>query len=291
MTSGFFAHSKIGDGVEKNIRRIKRILKITWYSIFLYTTITLCFRIKEFSIDEWLLQFFDWKQWVKILFISDLDIILAGHLWFLPSLIYAYLVYIFIIRKKDYKYIYKMIPILFSFRIIMSIVVTSLNLTWHLLGNFLVGALPYFFLGNYIANRLEDCRKLENGILISASMLGALTAILFTVFSNTINLSEIGTIICAVSIFLMAANNPSVSINKNIERLGESYSVYVYVLHILIGHVLGFFAQMAGWQNNVIYVWTRPIIVVVISVIASVCVYHIIENISKKYTQERKYTL
>lgn len=99
MISGYFAYNDNGEVSEKKVRRTKRLCKITIYAIVIYFIYTLCINIKAHSVGEWLIEFVNWKQWIKIIVFSDLDIISGGHLWFLPSQIIAYLILIYVDKK------------------------------------------------------------------------------------------------------------------------------------------------------------------------------------------------
>ena len=99
MISGYFAYSTTGDASQKIIRRTKRICKVFFGAIALYTAYILCICIKQQCVGQWLSEFLDWKQWIKILVMGDLDLFCGFHLWFLHAQIIAYIILLFIEKK------------------------------------------------------------------------------------------------------------------------------------------------------------------------------------------------
>lgn len=276
MISGYFAYSANGDAAEKIIRRTKRICKITIYAILLYTLYTLYYEIRGGYFNEWLSEFLNWKQCIKIIVFSNLDIISGGHLWFLPTQIIAYLIMLFIDKKNLYKIAYRSIPLLFAVRIIVSTIVWSNDMTWHLIGNFLVGAIPWMLLGNYLAHNKEFVTSLSNKSLSVMAFVGGLFAAVFAVLEVSVDLSEIGIVIYAFSLFTLAINNPTLSVNGYIEKIGDKYSLYIYILHIVVSGAVGRLARVIGQQESMWYLWTRPIIVAVVSIIVSIIMYSVV---------------
>lgn len=83
-----------------------------------------------------LLNLFTAKICVKAIILGDFDFIGAGHLWFLHSLILAYLMLLFAIQHDLYRMIYKFLPALFLLRIGVCVITYTFDLSWHLRGNF-----------------------------------------------------------------------------------------------------------------------------------------------------------
>lgn len=69
--------------------------------------------------------------------------------------------------------------------------------------------------------------------------------------------------------FLLGVNNPSVSLNKHIEYIGDKLSLNVYIFHVLIGGAIGIVwnhIQTTACADKV-FAWMLPIITVVIAVL------------------------
>lgn len=120
-------------------------------------------------------------------------------------------------------------------------------------------------------------------MLIISSLSGMFFAILFVVVDFPIDLSEVGIIIYASTLFLIAIRNSTVSINKSIEELGDKYSLYVYIIHIAVNGVVGLMAKLVGVEELGVYLWCRPTIVAFASIVGSIFIYMAISLIKKQF--------
>ncbi|MGN1156123.1 MAG: acyltransferase family protein [Agathobacter sp.] len=142
-------------------------------------------------------------------------------------------------------------------------------------------ALPWFSLGNYIAYNEKFRTKFSNGTLAGLAFGSLIFGLFFRLCDLPLDLSEIGIMICATSLFLLAINNPSVSIHKEIEKLGDTYSLYVYIIHIFVSGVIGTCAQMFHQENTLWYAWLKPLIVLIVSIIGSIVIHHLVVKIKQ----------
>ena len=113
MISGYFAYSTRKDNYNLLKRRARKILKITLWSSFFFLVCKLLFVIKDRELDLWLSQVLTWQTWIGLFILNDFDFIKAGHLWFLPALLYAYVILYFIDKQRGYLFFYKLLPWLF----------------------------------------------------------------------------------------------------------------------------------------------------------------------------------
>lgn len=266
MTSGYFAYPH-GDRATI-LRRAKRVAGITLISVLLYVLLCLDAHIKAGNVGAWLSQFASLRLWVEILVFSNFDVISAGHLWFLPSLVYSYLILALIDRIRGYRPVYWLLPLLFLVKIVVSVILATRGLSWHLKYNFLLGGLPWVLLGNFIASRKESVRKLPLALPVAMSVVGALFALAFVVCRFPVDLSEVGIVAYGAGLFLLAVRKPEVSLSGFVEKLGGIYSVYIYVIHLAVNMLLEKGMVQMGPGGTVWFAWVRPIIVAVTSVIA-----------------------
>ena len=87
------------------------------------------------------------------------------------------------------------------------------------------------------------------------------TALIFTLSDCPLDFSEVGIVVLASSLFLLAVNNPQKLPSTYIEKIGRDYSLYIYIFHIAIGNVLAFAANKVGVASMVGYYWLHPILV------------------------------
>lgn len=270
MISGYFSYDRHENHVQRIVKRIRRISVITIVSVSIYFLYTLFVMLQADCVGQWFATFTDYKWWINLLLFGNLDIVGCAHLWFLIALIYSYLILWLLISKKWDKYINKLLPILIMMRIVISVMVLSFNLSWHYRGNFLVGGLPWLLLGYYFASSKDLYKKIANKKLMIAGICGVLFSIFFVSLPFTIDLSEVGTIVFSSSLFLLAVKNPTKSVNLKIEKLGDTYSLYVYIIHILLISIYDHKLLRIGKQNDVFILWTKPIVIVILSIAVSI---------------------
>lgn len=247
---------------------------------------TFLIKLAQGEVYEWIIQFVSIKRWIGIFLFSDLESIDAGHLWYLPSLVIVYLIMIYIERHDLYRLAYRILPFMFLARIVVYIITLSYGLSWHLRGNFLVDSLPWFLLGHYLASHSYLLNKMSNIALITITSIGALIAPVFEIFNFKIDLSEIGITLYAIGLFLISMKQINISRNKILENIGKNYSAGVYVFHLAIAGVLSKFLRIARIDNLVIVMWIKPIMVVLLSILWSMILFHTVSFVKK-----RKYVL
>lgn len=272
MISGYFAYNEYGNAKNIIIRRAKKILRITIYSLFLYILFTLASCTYNHSLNYIIKLLSYISLWVKMLILGNFDVFYAPHLWFLPSLLYAYLVLYIVDVKNLYKLAYKCIPLLFILRILVCIITETFNMSWHLNSNFFVCALPYLLLGNYIAYNKALKNKWSNYTLIITIIVSSMLSVIWFMGNWKINITEIGTLVFSISLFIFANNNPQKSISKKVEILGSTYSLYVYIIHIIISSMIEFTSRIVGINSSIWYMWSKPILVVLVSIITSIII-------------------
>lgn len=272
MISGYFTYSEDSSSA-RIYKRIRRLCIITLVSIILYTLYTLYFTASWGITREWFSPLLSIEQWVQIILFSNLDIIMGNHLWFLPAQIIAYFCILLIDRCNSYKVAYISLPFLLVIRNVISFMFLSYNISWHYRDNFLVEAFTWMLLGHYIASKRHFFNKLSAKLLISVIAISLLFSLSFSLFAPKVNFAEIGNTFYSIALFVLAINNPSKSINHMIEFVGDKLSLYIYVLHIAIGGIVGIIVATLGYLESKYYLWLRPIIVVITSILVAATFY------------------
>lgn len=108
-------------------------------------------------------------------------------------------------------------------------------------------------------------------------ILFALITAFLSVFLNkyTLNLSEIPIIMFSILLFMLAIKNPTFSIAKPLEFIGDKLSLNVYIFHPLFGGIIYKFINLFGFTQNNIWLTIRPIITAVVSLLVSWILYKI----------------
>lgn len=271
MTSGYYAFG-CPSGIIK--KRMIRVFKIAVLACILYFLMSVVYCAIFDSWHDFIGTLKNPKTWASLVFLQDFDFIRAGHLWFLPALGLAYLV-LFLAQKHgfDDKVHILIIPLFICTLLISTITMTN-DGNHHLRDNFIFYALPYFLLGNYIAeNRERFVRLLKNEWLITAAIIGAAFNVFCMELPLSPNLYQLGASANAVSLFLLAVKNPSLSCGSFFERTGSDYSLYVYVLHLAIGGALQALIKMPGW--------IVPVLTAAMSLLAAAVIHKILFKINQ----------
>ncbi|MDD6072587.1 MAG: acyltransferase [Clostridiales bacterium] len=282
MISGYFAYSEHGNIQNVIIKRMKRIFMIMVYALILYMLFTLMVGTYEHSLGDVIHLLSYISVWIKMLIFGDFDIFfLASHLWFLLALLYAYLVLYIIDRRNLYKLAYKCIPFLFALRVMVCIISETYDVTWHIRSNFFIFALPYLLLGNYIAHDNKMQRRCRNNILFILIICGAVFSVVCVLADWKVKFAEIGTSVYCIALFLLAIKYPHKSISRKMEILGNTYSLYVYIVHNIVSFIIDSISAIMAINNTTWYLWSKPILVVLVSISVGVvwhkclCLFHI----------------
>lgn len=256
MISGYYAG--------KGYKNVSKLVKFTLSAILLYFLYTL---LKAIIIGSPLEITIGWL--LRFIILNDCDFINAGHLWYLPSIIYCYILLYFSEKHGLLRCCYISIPIILCFKVLF---LSLPEVNWHMRGNWLVGAFPYYMLGHFFSK--EKFEKNMNQIKNSSILLcGFVGMIMCSIYIQSI-IAAIGTIILSVALFLFALNN-KVSGSEKIAYIGKNYSGTIYITHILIAEVMGIGISFidkicdVNITNDSWYLLIRPLLVLFVSVIVA----------------------
>lgn len=232
IISGYYSHQKNADTTLKKLpHKIKHILKITSTSILIYFIYTFLEQLRKGTLLAWISNSFTLKNILNFFILSDFDFINAGPLWFLTALIYCYLLLYVLVKYKKTNYIYYIIPLLYISRIFVPYL-PSFN--YHYQQNVFLGAIPNFFIGYYLSENPQFIDKLSTKKLTALIWIGILISILDVFIEIKADIFEIGVIITFLSIFLYAQQNPDKYCIQFFEKIGTKYSLFIYVMHMLV---------------------------------------------------------
>ncbi len=194
----------------------------------------------------------------------------------MPALLYIYILYYASLKLslKQKNRIYFFIPLLFLLRIIVP---AFSGYNWHWRGNFLITGVPYFLVGKFFAEYKTIFSKLTVKILYTALYIGFIFAVFQVFISCKINIFDLGIFLSSTAVFLLAQKTPDNFICF-FEKLGQKYSLYIYVTHILIADLVDKASFFFGIQDLKFYLWSRPICVIFITIISGL-IFDYIRNI------------
>lgn len=226
ITSGFFLNSyELSE--QLILRKTKKILRITLIAIMFYFCYSSLFYLYKNEFGDFLFRFCNLKNILKILLINDFDIILGGHLWFLPGLLYVYLIIFIAFKLNRIEFLLKINEILIVFRLCVVMVSSTFMMNWHIRATWLTCILPYFILGMNLAVKKEEIQRVSLKKIIFGILFSLIWIILFNLMPLKINIIEIGVFCLAVFLFILSLNYQSLGGGIYIYR-ALLFSLYIY---------------------------------------------------------------
>ncbi|MBR4195501.1 MAG: acyltransferase [Synergistaceae bacterium] len=280
MISGFYAYQSDDSTI---IRRLRKIFRITLFTTLIYIFYRLQHMIRH---DELSGAFTAWsitRSAVRLVILSDFSFAGAGHLWFLCSLIEGYIILLAIKRFNLWKagYIYALLAFIVS-----GVIFAVVPLKWHLRGNVFMSGMSWILTGHYIAENLQAVSRISRKILFASAFAGYLIGLL-SLTGRMLFVSSIGFNIFPMSLFILAVREDSQAVKfpQSIVKIGAEYSLYVYLFHILVDRIYSSVLKLAGVYYNPFALWTRPLVVVVLSLTLSFVIVKVRDKISRKKSE------
>ncbi len=282
MISGYFAYSEDDKAAcGKLLKRFKRNLIFTITAVLVYFVFTAVREGIAGRFTDWIARFTDPVLYFRMFVMGDFEVINGDPLWFMPALLYSYLILWCIHKFRIKKAAYIALPLLLLLRIGMETHTNTFGADWHMSGNFLVGALPIMLLGHFIAHKKESFLSMSVKFMTAECIIsGVLMFVSVNVRIVGIDVSQLFKIWFAFSTFILALKLPQKKVFEPVGVLGDRYSLNVYLWHYPIGIFLGDMLDVANapyWMND----WCLPVMTIAVSVAVSATIYSI-ANITKK---------
>lgn len=264
MTAGYYAcHRDLRKEEQKLRKRIRNTFRVTCISVFLY----LCYRV--------LIVRQPWENLslTQILLWNNLDYIHGLHLWFLPALLYSYLFLYGLNKARLLRWSYWLVPALFGVR--LAVIMNPQN-DWHMAQNFLFCGIPYMMLGHWFAWKQEQTigRMGTAGIGVAA-IVGWLMNYGGSVLECSPLVVESGNIVYSVALFLLAMKKPSRHIDRRVEAIGKTSSLYIYVIHMLVGTFVNLGFRLIHLSGKPGMAYVIPVAVIIASVAIAQGIYRL----------------
>lgn len=284
MISGFFSYYEDKSLLEcKYKRKIMHLLKLFSGSVVLYFFYNSFVQIVNNSFLEYVENIFSFNSFAELLIFNNVRVTEA--LWFIPALIYVYVVFYVIEKKKITNKMYFLIPVLFLIGVILREMLEFIpNLPGifsksYLYRNFLFVGIPFFMLGHYIrVNEKKLSDKFSDFALVTLMIIGSAQAVLCNIFHASKSV-YVGTLVAVFALFVFAVKNEDKINLPFLSKLGARYSLYVYIFHILIRELI---KKLIGIVNpnetvNNCLSWIMPILVFIVTLFVSI-IYVKIKN-------------
>lgn len=278
MVSGYYCFSPRQRSFFVGGRKIFHVFIITILSYLFYFGLTLldkyviCASISlDYSLSD---------VWNFIIFNQPINV--PGHLWFLFALLYVYLLNTLIDIFNIRRFAYAWAGIMFLALVFLNQVIWyiwSYEIPSYFYRNGLIEGFAFFMLGYYLRKR-QGKLSIDNISLWFIILCSVVLNIAEHFLCEKIFNIYICTYPLVTGMFIYATKNSS-SFAGIIQRIGNKYSVYIYVLHIFVWDYLVRFLHVVGCEGNNEIMYFIPLAVLIITLLLSAGCYTIIGEIRK----------
>ena len=266
MISGYFCYR--GDDTEfsrlgKKIRHVMMLIMIAFPVWILWELIQN--QIDGDSQKKWLESLVSGEHIRQFLLYNNSSQV-KWHLWFLPALLYCYLLFALVSRFRIYKVAYVMIPVLLMIHFGMEEFSPYFGEEFRVMQfrNYLFTGFPFFMLGHLIhghQKRLEQYFKGKNEIFLYGMIIfGGISSLLEYRYFEKQELF-LGSVCMAACLFMIALLKKDAKTSEALVTAGQKYAFFIYLFHLCAADILKDFFDAAGLGKNMIYLWARPILV------------------------------
>ena len=173
---------------------------------------------------------------------------MAPHLWFMGALVYCYLFYRLLARKRLEERAYLLIPVLLAANLLLGegrgLTGIAVPVRW--IRNFWLTGFPFFLWGSWFACREKQGRlQLHRGAgmaLVAGGMLLSSVECLWSGYDEL----YVGSILTAGGLFSLALAFADLGKGSLLARIGERDSANIYLWHMLLRNFAALAFLMAG---------------------------------------------
>ncbi len=269
MVSGYYCYRKDYQGVKVGGKKIWHILKITFFAYLFYIVVAL--------LDNWLLggtkTFNFTPSHLLFVVIYSIPYNVPPQLWFLIALLEVYIVYFFIdlLHARKLAYIAAVITFIAMILFSQSFLIFGKELGPDFYRNAWIEGYSFFTLGYFLHDK-KDKLNINNKALISIIIFLVIVSVVERFGLGRVSALHISTYPLVISLFIYAINNSEKHAGA-IQQIGKKYSMYVYILHIFFWIYMDKVLNVIGWSEQPLALWFRPLIVLFLTVLASMGCY------------------
>ena len=173
---------------------------------------------------------------------------MAPHLWFMGALVYCYLFYRLLARKRLEERAYLLIPVLLAANLLLGegrgLTGIAVPVRW--IRSFWLTGFPFFLWGSWFACREKQGRlQLHRGAgmaLVAGGMLLSSVECLWSGYDEL----YVGSILTAGGLFSLALAFADLGKGSLLARIGERDSANIYLWHMLLRNFAALAFLMAG---------------------------------------------
>lgn len=266
MVSGYFCYSRKGTVPGRMTGKIGHVLALTAVSYpvwFVWQCVQRTIEGKE--IGAWIDMLLQRRHIAD--FLKYNYSLIKYHLWFLPALLYCYLLFTVLEKLHLHWAAYLLIPVLLAalFRMEWANILVKNTYRPRVYRNYLYLGFPFFMLGHLI-HRTENvwAEKIPSWVPGAMAMAGAVLSI---AEYWRVGMQELflGSVFLTAGIFLFVVKNPKLSVPKRLAKIGSRDSFFLYLFHLAVADAWMDLMRYLGMEMGSLYQWTRPLVVCVLT--------------------------
>ena len=272
MVSGYFLRKS--DGSVAWGKKIRHIAVIAIAATLFYLVVTPIWG--DFITRPSLLQIGMWACFNDPYYVS-------GHLWFLFALLYDYFLFSLLDKLKLTKYAGVIVCIAISLYILCAqgAALAGFYIPKIVYRSFLIEGVAFFGAGFWLRDNREKIRvpNLVNVILLVVSTVLCIgeRALLGRDFGV-----NVFTFVQVFALFMLCLSHPDFGKDKLLTKFGTDFSLWIYILHPAVWHILAMLLSRFGLSDNTAVSYLLPIAVAVLTFAVSAIPVFITSLINKK---------
>lgn len=276
MVSGYFCYGKKGNMLHKMPGKIIHVLSLIAVSYPFYFVWQCIQRtIEGKDVQTWALKLFQREHILD--FLKYNYSLVKYHLWFLPALLYCYLLFAAVEKLRLHRAACLLIPILLLllFRMEAANIVAKGTYRPRVYRNYLYTGFPFFMLG-YLIHRMESVwkKRMSAWFPIELIILGAGLSIAEYWRAGMQELF-VGSVFLATGVFLAAVKDPERRAPKWLAEIGGRDAFFIYLFHLAVADMWMDLVKYFGMETGNVYQWTRPLVVCILTTFLSACLWKI----------------
>ena len=274
MVSGYFCYYEKKNAAEQIPAKICHILKLSAVSLgfyFVWEGFMKCLSGED--LWQWFGKLTA-PEHLKELLVYNSTSVVRAHLWFLPALLYCYILDFFIEKRRLRKAVYCCIPVLLAALMWRAEFCRIFGGFYHTMEyrNFLFTGMSFYLTGQMI-HEYQDKKMQKMSEKRYAGQFGLVTGIAAGAVLSILEYCLLGpgeiyagnciTVICLFIWLILYGKN--IKFPDVIAEVGQKYAFLIYLLHPAVADAVKIFSKYPGISGNGVYLWLRPLIVYLIT--------------------------
>ena len=257
MISGYFCWRKDGNAGARIPGKIRHTFFLCVTSFGFYLVWQWIWHIIEGKSPVlWFQELFEKENIRNFLYYNNTTDI-KWHLWFLPALLYCYVLFWLVEKLRAQKPAGFLIPVLLLCHFYMEEAAVFTGKEYRVMEfrNYLYTGFPFFMAGYWIHRRQEHLKKyLKSRAVYVGMILGLVMSVGEYFLLGQMELFT-GSVILTFSLFFLGIIKEKEKAPSFLAEIGVKYSFFIYLFHLAVSDVVKKGAVLAGVENSTVYLW------------------------------------